>query len=371
MIWRLTERKDWDSLVQQFSWVRDMDLVPQHALHHAEGSVAVHTRMVLEALQQQSSYLRLAEQDQEILWAAALLHDVEKRSTSVDEGNGQITSKNHVKRGEATVRTLLYRDISTPFGIREHIASLVRHHGLPIWLMEREDPLKRACEASLRLDTSLLKQLAVADICGRICTDREILLEATELFEMFCREQQCWGKARTFAGDTARFHYFHTDQAYIDYVPHDDFRCEVTLLAGLPGMGKDYYIESRCADMPVVSLDAIRREHKLSPTDKAANGWVAQTAKEQARGYLRKGQDFIWNATNVTRQRRAQLVDLFITYGARVKIVYIEKPYSVWRRQNGIREYKVPEPVLDAMLDKLEVPRLTEAHEVVYAVQEQ
>lgn len=36
MIWRLTERKDWDSLVQQFSWVRDMDLVPQHALHHAE-----------------------------------------------------------------------------------------------------------------------------------------------------------------------------------------------------------------------------------------------------------------------------------------------------------------------------------------------
>ncbi len=159
MIWRLTERKDWDSLVQQFSWVRDMDLVPQHALHHAEGSVAVHTRMVLEALQQQPSYLRLAEQDREILWAAALLHDVEKRSTSVDEGNGQITSKNHAKRGEATVRTLLYRDISTPFGIREHIASLVRHHGLPIWLMEREDPLKRACEASLRLDTSLLKQL--------------------------------------------------------------------------------------------------------------------------------------------------------------------------------------------------------------------
>lgn len=46
--------------------------------------------------------------------------------------------------------------------------------------MEREDPLKRACEASLRLDTSLLKQLTVADICGRISTDKEVLLEATE-----------------------------------------------------------------------------------------------------------------------------------------------------------------------------------------------
>lgn len=124
MIWRLTERKDWDSLVQQFSWVRDMDLVPQHALHHAEGSVAVHTRMVLEALQQQPSYLRLAEQDREILWAAALLHDVEKRSTSVDEGNGQITSKNHAKRGK-----LLYAPSFTGIFLRLSVFASI----LPLW----------------------------------------------------------------------------------------------------------------------------------------------------------------------------------------------------------------------------------------------
>ena len=33
-------------------------------------------------------------------------------------------------------------------------------------------------------------------------------------------------------------------------------------------------------------------------------------AKEEARTYLRKGQDFVWNATNITRQMRAQLIDL-------------------------------------------------------------
>ena len=54
----------------------------------------------------------------------------------------------------------------------------------------------------------------------------------------------------------------------------------------------------------------------------------------------------------------------------RVKIVYIEKPYSVWRRQNSTREYEVPETVLDKMLGRLEVPQLTEAHEVVYVVEE-
>ena len=109
-----------------------MNQSSQHTVHHAEGSVAVHTRMVLEHCCDNLPIRCFRNREREILWAAALLHDVEKRSTSVDEGNGQVTSKNHAKRGETTVRTLLYRDIPAPFNIREHIASLVRHHGLPI-----------------------------------------------------------------------------------------------------------------------------------------------------------------------------------------------------------------------------------------------
>ena len=48
MNWKLTDNKNWDSLEQQFRWVQDMNFVMQHHLHHEEGSVAVHTRMVLE-----------------------------------------------------------------------------------------------------------------------------------------------------------------------------------------------------------------------------------------------------------------------------------------------------------------------------------
>lgn len=93
-----------------------------------------------------------------------------------------------------------------------------------------------------------------------------------------------------------------------------------------------------------------------------------QTAKEEARSYLRKGQDFVWNATNVTQQMRSQLVDLFTSYGAKVKIAYVEKPYELWRNQNCNREYPLPENVLDKLLSKLEIPQLTEAHEVEYIV---
>jgi predicted kinase len=91
-----------------------------------------------------------------------------------------------------------------------------------------------------------------------------------------------------------------------------------------------------------------------------------QEAKELARIYLRKQTGFIWNATNTTRQMRQQLVDLFTTYKARVKIVYVEVPYTHLHRQNKSREAAVPGAVLDRLIGKLEVPALWEAHKVEY-----
>ncbi len=368
MIWTITNNKEWASLEEQFSWVADMKHVKQHKLYHGEGDVAVHTRLVLEKLTESDEYHALSTQDKKILWTAALLHDVEKRSTSVDNGHGEISSHRHARKGEYTARTILYRDILTPFYIREQIASLVRYHGLPLWLMEKREPAKKVLEAAFRLNTQHLKILSEADVHGRDCEDMDSLLQSLELFELFCKEQDCWGKAREFATPSTRFHYFQKPDSYLGYVPFDNFKCNVTLLSGLPGMGKDHYIESLKKDIPVVSLDNIRRKLKIDPTDKSGNGRVIQQAKEEAKNYLRKGEDFIWNATNITRQMRSQLIDLFADYGAYVKIVYIEKPFATWRKQNMSREFPLPENVLDKMLSKLEIPQVTEAHEIEYII---
>ena len=77
MNWKLTDNKNWDSLEQQFQWVQDMNFVMQHHLHHEEGSVAVHTRMVLEALQQQPEYRALpakSSKDFKCLYKKCLQH---------------------------------------------------------------------------------------------------------------------------------------------------------------------------------------------------------------------------------------------------------------------------------------------------------
>ena len=108
MNWKLVEDKSWCSLEQQFESVREMNTVQQDIRYHAEGSVAEHTRMVLEALQQSSAYHSLSTLEKEIIWTSALLHDVEKRSTSVDEGEGRVSAKGEK---ESTLSALFYTGI--------------------------------------------------------------------------------------------------------------------------------------------------------------------------------------------------------------------------------------------------------------------
>jgi predicted kinase len=76
----------------------------------------------------------------------------------------------------------------------------------------------------------------------------------------------------------------------------------------------------------------------------------------------------VWNATNITRQMRAQLVKLFVTYKAYIKMVYVEVPYARLHAQNKDREAVVPWNAVDKMVSRLEVPASWEAHEVVFVV---
>jgi predicted kinase len=116
--------------------------------------------------------------------------------------------------------------------------------------------------------------------------------------------------------------------------------------------------------LPVISLDSIRKELHITPEE--AQGQVVQLTKERARQFMRQHQSFAWNATNITRVMREQLIDLFAAYGARVRIVYLDAPLSVIFKRNRARQNYVPEQVMDKLIDKLDPPDLTEAHEVIW-----
>ncbi len=367
-MWRLIENKDWDFIRNQFDWIQDMEGIPQDKIFHQEGDVAVHTQMVMEAMLNLEEYQSQTEQNQEILFASTLMHDVEKRSTTVLEKDGRITSKGHAKKGAYTSRALLYKNFDTPFEIKEQIAKLVQFHMIPFWIFEKPNPLKTLFQLSLEVDTALLYLLAKADLIGRICPDHERMFYQLELFKEYCLEYDCFGKAKAFGSDFGRYDYFAKENGSPDYVPFEKDSFEVIMMSGLPGSGKDFFIKKNYRNWPVVSIDDLRRKHKVTYKDKKGNGQMIQLAKETAKEYLRKRQPFIWNATNITQNMRSQLIDLFQTYGAKTKIIYLEVPIKKLMHQNRDRDFSIPVSAIEKMIKKLEPPVLWEAPIVEYFI---
>ncbi len=223
-------------------------------------------------------------------------------------------------------------------------------------------------EASQRARLDRLALLAEADVRGRECGDRQELLDRIDLFRQYCREHRCYSGPREFPSDHSRFVYFRSEHGSPDYEAFDDTRFEVILMSGLPGAGKDTWIRQHRPDWPVVSLDQIRKELKVPP--EANQAPVVQAAKERARQHLGAQRSFIWNATNVTRSMRSQLIDLFAGYPARIRIVSIDAPYSAILRRNRSRLQSIPERIIDELARKLEVPDLTEAHAVEWVCEQ-
>jgi predicted kinase len=91
--------------------------------------------------------------------------------------------------------------------------------------------------------------------------------------------------------------------------------------------------------------------------------------RDLAKGYLQSETPFIWNATNIIKPIRSGLIRLFAGYGARIRIVYLEVPIDRVLQQNRDRQAQVPTTVIHRYRDRLEIPDITESHQIDYFVE--
>lgn len=352
--------------LDQFPWLQALSHVNQDPHYHGEGDVLTHTWMVVDELRRLPAWQALAPAEQSLLLKAALFHDIGKEPCTKIGDDGRIHAPNHAKVGAQIVREKMQ---ALPLQEREMLVQLVRHHGLPLWFFEKPDPEKAVVGASWHIRLDWVAMLAEADVRGRICPDQAELLERIAYFRQYATELGCYTQPKPFANNHTRFRYFRSDHLRIDDVLYDDTDFEVIMMSGLPGAGKDTWISLNHPDLPVVSLDRIRHERRISPT--ANQGEVVSIAKEEAKCLLRRKQPFIWNATNLTRHLRDPLVDLFASYGAHVSIVYIDAPLTLLLSRNRSRKQAVPAATIRKLLQKLEVPTAEEAHQVRWIESEQ
>lgn len=350
---------DWRGIEEAFGWFRALGACPQDPVFHAEGDVGLHTRLVAEALVADREWAARDADERAVLFWAALLHDVAKPATTRVGLDGRVSAPGHSRRGEIMARRLLW-ELGVKPRLREAVCGLVAHHQAPLHLIEREAPVRRLHRISQQASCGHLVALARADILGRICPDAGRLLDNTALFRALAEEEACLDAPRAFASDHSRFLYFRKEDRSPDYEAFDDWTGEATLLTGLPASGKDSWLAAHGGAAAVISLDALRDELRLQPG--APLGPVLALARERARAILRSGRPLVWNATNLSRDRRGPLVELFADYRYKVTIVQCEVGADEQHRRNAARERPVPQAAIARMLDHWEAPDLSECH---------
>jgi len=351
----------WARFDADWAWVRALKDCPQDPVHHAEGNVWIHTRMVLDALVDAEAFRALDRRGQAVCFAACLLHDVAKPWTTREE-DGRITARGHSAAGAVAARQWLWEQGVDPVD-REAVCALVLRHQLPFFAVENDDGERRSVLASCATPLRWLAAVNEADGRGRVCADPERIAENVALFRVMAQELGCLDGPYPFANGTARFRFARRESTRHD-VPPEHFVGECFVMSGLPGAGKDTWIRAHQPDAPMVSLDALRQELGVDP--RAPQGPVAAAAREQARVHMRTGRTYVWNATNVTRQHRQRIIDLAADYRYRVTLVQVEAPADRLFAQNQGRPDAVPEAVIHALLRKWQFAEPTEAHELVH-----
>lgn len=341
-------------------WCQAMAACIQDTRWHAEGDVWTHTQRVLQELPCLPEWSELTEHEQTLLRFTAIFHDSAKPlTTEVDSITGNITSHHHAAKGEMLARNIL-RTLECDLATREAICKLVRYHGRPVFLLNRDEPIHEIIRLSWLSNNKLLYLFALADARGRDTDALDRPEENLHYWKEVAAEQGCYDMRYPFATDHARFTFFRQANPNMHYVPHENFACTVTMMSGLPGSGKDRWIHHHGHGHPVVALDSIREELDVAPTDN--QGEVAQFARERCREFLRSKTSFIFNATNTMRATRGRWLDLFADYNAQIDIVYIEPPFSTIIRQNRERSSAIPENGIRRLAEKCEPPTWLECH---------
>jgi predicted kinase len=353
----------WDTLDAELDWVRAMRGVPQDPIHHAEGDVWIHTRMVLEALVGLQPWKALPARHRAIVFAACLLHDIAKPWTTRTDEDGRVTARGHSAAGAIASRRVLWcLNVDPP--TREAVVALVRRHQLPFFCVEDDHAERRAVLASQTTRCDWLALVNEADGLGRHCADAQRLADNVTLFRLLCEDLGCLSSSYELPTAKARFELPRKRAATRFDAPPDVFKGQVTVMSGLPGAGKNTWIRQNLPHHPVISLDQIRRVLRVDPRD--AQGPVIAEARERARVFLRKGTPFVWNATNISKLTRDRIINLAVNYRARVHLVHVEAPVDVLFRQNRDRQHMVPEAIMWKLIRKWDVPEMTDGHEVTW-----
>ena len=384
--------------VQHFSdrcpMLLDLQHTEQDPIWHAEGNVAIHMSMVIDAtetLLEESSIKRTDEQ-RLALRLAALFHDIAKPvTTRTEEKDGRmcVLAPKHAKRGRSY---LAYRlaSLLQPTTYLE-VLQLVAHHHAPIQLPIRNKQAPAYHKIARKVDTRSLYMLSMADMLGRTCDDQQTQIDYVHFFQLECENYGYWepyNPQKDWSGlleqltaypiitqerilmesiwEYERGLYFHPEEAIARSYDKQKECAEVYIMCGPSGSGKSTWIEANHKGKKIISLDRLRELHTGKRADQKHNAHVLHDARESFKQCLRDKQAVIWDATNLRFDFRNVLFDIARQYGAHVTLVVACPRLKTLHKRNKKRTHPIKRSALDRQINSFQWPDLDEAHRMIF-----
>ena len=330
--------------------------VKQSPKWHKEGDVWNHTMNVAKEmfrLVSDSSWF-LTKHDKYVLMVAALCHDLGKATTTYsDEKEQDWKCMNHGFVGEQITRALLYdQDINT----REEICWLVRwhmnfHHILQKTHTDQFSEIVRLSRGYSTIEKLLILNLADSRGSKSDENTEEKINERITAIANLATLNECYIKP---------FRYNRKEPD-----------CNMYLMIGFPGSGKDTYIQKFLKNLPCICRDDIREEiqdgkvlgRKLM-LDKQGEAAVTNIVNERIKNCCLNKKDFVVNQTSLKKKYRLEFKDIASKYAnVNVVYVYVEAPSiqeCIDRRGGGKWN-----DIIKRMLSDFEVPDKSECDKLI------
>ena len=342
----------------------------------------------------ETCYLEPSVYDDALIFlTAALFHDIGKGVTTAKGKDGNWHSYNHEFEGEKITRQMLW-NLNTKF--REDVCALVKYHMIPLNLFDRKNYLEEIVRLSYDIPSwELLIELKKCDLEGSMQKDeilkerdRKILNEVASIaIEIDRYQSRSTYKTSVFA-DRIRGSQYFLDKTYKKPL-------ELIVLIGLPGAGKDTFINEQlltddkdmptyinainmsrinkpcpsiltvyksnaaviCRDDTRVKLGFCKENEKIVGTSKQENA-VNEDIKNQLYEAAREGKTIIINNTNLKKEYRAEFARLLSNYNVHITYIYIEATDIAKNVER--REGQISENVLLDIVKKFEWPTFDE-----------
>ena len=376
--------------------LKEYKSTPQDREWHAEGDVHVHVGMVLDETYKilETEATHLSKERRLSLILGALLHDIAKPLTTKEmeiQGIVRTVAPRHASKGRSYLAPKLM-SLGLPYSVVETTLGLVGYHHNPKQLVTQDKTPGEYRRIARLADPELLYWLELADIRGRECRDKTQQLEYVEMYGLFAQEYQAWerfGKEyqawrEYFNRELADWNQDTRDLIFNNaisrweagkifspeseiarsYSYRESFP-KVVLTFGISGSGKSTWIGKNLPDYTVISLDALRKKILGSRSDQSQNSKIVHLAKEELKTLLRSNNKIVWDATNLRRDFRQQVISISRRYRALVTIVVFHCPETIYFERNRQRQHSIPEKVLIRQLQQIEFPELDEGDRII------